>query len=184
MRNPVRGALLMAVLVALPVLGGAGVASATPVDLVCPGAATGFATPGVTLIPGPVQFTGTVRGGTALSPATPCSSALTGVPYTGFVGTVVGSGTLGCAAVGVGNLVGGATATVSMTWNNGDTSTMLATLTSALGPVPIVTASITAGALQGSTVTGLGVPTAFTGNCLLAPVTSLSATGVGVFLQL
>ncbi len=49
--------------------------------------------------------------------------------------------------------------------------------------VPTVTASITSGAMQGSTILVAPGPTGLTGNCL-TPVTSLSFAGFVVIVQL
>ena len=70
-----------------------------------------------------------------------------------------------------------------MTWDNGETSTVAWSLT-ALPPVPVFNATITSGALAGSTSLAAGVPTGFNGNCLLAPWTSLSGAGVIAFIGL
>jgi hypothetical protein len=50
--------------------------------------------------------------------------------------------------------------------------------------VPVITVTVTSGALQGSTVVVAALPTGFNGNCLLAPVTGLSFAGVVGFVQL
>lgn len=163
-------------------LGGAQAASAAPVDLVCPFAATATATPGVGLLPSAQTFGGAGAVGTL---GVPCSSVLSATPYTSGTATVTGSGILGCVNVGVGGLVGNATLVISITWNNGDMSTVTAHLTAAPGPVFVLTASVTSGALQGSTVTiSPPIPTGLTGNCLLSPVTSISALGLIAFTRL
>ncbi len=170
-------------LATFPIVGAGQVASAAPVDLICPSAATLNFSPGVGLLAQPVQITGTHALGTGLSPATPCSSVLTGVPYTGALGQFSGSGTFGCLAIGLTGLTGGASGTIAVTWNNGDTSTISWSLTVA-GAAPVVTASVTAGALQGSSVVVVPAPTGFTGNCVLTPVTSISFAAVTVFARL
>lgn len=184
MRKCVRRVLCVA-LAALPMLGAADVASAAPVDLTCPATATIHFSPGVGLIPTTVTVTGTVALGTSASPFIACSSPLTGTPYTGGTGTATGTGTIGCVTVGLGGLVGSITATVLVTWDNGDTSTMVATVAAAPGPLPILTGTVTGGAMQGAT--GVGAPllvTGFTGNCVLTPVTSFSLIGVAQFVKL
>ncbi len=174
---------LCAALVVLPVLGAAQSASAQAVDLMCPFAATFTASPGVSLAPGPQTFAGDLAVGTSVSPATPCSSILTGVPYTGGTVEVSGTGTLGCVNVGLGGLASASLAG-TVTWNNGDTSTVTAELTAAPGPVFLLTIKVPGGALQGSTVVGVPLPTGFTGNCLLTPATGISAVGVAAFLRI
>jgi hypothetical protein len=174
---------VLAMTLVASLLAGAQAASAAPVDLICPSAATLHFTPGVGLGSQPVQITGSETLGTALSPATPCSSVLTGVPYTGGTGQFSGSGTFGCLAIGLTGLTGGASGTVLVTWNNGDTSTISWSLTLA-GAAPIVSASVTAGALRGSSVVVVPLPTGFTGNCLLTPVVSISFAAVTAFAQL
>ncbi len=175
--------VLAMMLVASLVLGAPQSAVAAPVDLTCPSAATLQFTPGVGLGSQPVQISGSHALGTAVSPLTPCSSVLTGVPYTGGTGQFSGSGNFGCLAIGLTGLTGGASGTILVTWNNGDTSTISWSLTVA-GAAPIVSASVTEGALQGSSVVVVPVPTGFSGNCLLTPVTSISFAAVTVFVQL
>jgi hypothetical protein len=173
---------LAVTLIAYAVLG-VQTAFAAPVDLVCPSAATLNFTPGVTLGSQAVHITGTDALGTAASPLSPCSSALTGVPYTGGTGVFSGSGSFGCLSIGLTGLTGSASGTVQVTWDNGDTSTIGWSL-SVSGAVPLVNATVTSGALQGSTVIVIPVPTGLTGNCLLSPVTSISFAGPTVFTQL
>ena len=79
-------------------------------------------------------------------------------------------------------LAGNIQATVPITWNNGDVSVVSVDVT-AVGPIPVVTATISSGAMQGSTGTGVPALTALTGNCLLTPVTSLSLAGVAVAIR-
>lgn len=175
--------VLAATLVAFAAVGAGQTASAAPVDLICPSAATLYFTPGVTLGSQSVQITGTDALGTVASSLTPCSSVLTGVPYTGGTGVFSGSGSFGCLSIGLSGLTGSASGTVHMTWNDGDTSTIGWNL-SISGAVPLVDATVTSGALQGSTVTVLPVPTGLAGNCALAPITSISFAGPTIFAQL
>jgi hypothetical protein len=156
-------------------------AAAAPVDLTCPFATTIGFTPGVSLIPKPIGMSGPIAVGTSAIPLIPCSS-LTGAPYTSAVGSITGSGTVACVTLGNG-LVGTVSGTMNLTWNNGETSTISFTLTS-VGPVPVVTGTVTGGALQGFSMAVVAGPTGFTGNCVLTPVTSLSFAGALVFLDL
>jgi hypothetical protein len=182
MKAKVLRALVVA-LVASSVVGVAHPASATPVDLACVFSATVTFSPGVALLPQNVHFTGTAEVGRSVSSLTPCSSVLTGVPYTGADGPVSGSGQLGCQPLGFnGSLVGSVSGTFSATWNNGDTSTIFFSAT-LVGVVPVVTASVIAGALQGSSIPAVGIPTGITGNCL-TPITGISLAGIVVFSQL
>lgn len=177
------GRVLSAITVmAVAMLGGAQSASANPVDLVCPVSLTATSTPGVGLLPSAQTAGGSVSFGTL---GVPCSSVLTGTPYTSGTATITGGGVLGCVNVGLGGLIGNTHLVVPITWNNGDTSTLTADLTAAPGPVFVFTASVTSGALQGSTVTiSPPIPTGLTGNCLLSPVTSFSALGIVAFTRL
>ncbi len=92
------------------------------------------------------------------------------------------TGTFGCVALGNG-VSGTMTGSGNLTWNNGDTSTISFSVTFAT-VVPVATASVTSGALQGSQIIVAPVPTGFAGNCLLAPVTTLTVGGAAVFLRL
>ena len=92
--------VLIATLMALPLIGAGEPASAALVDLVCPFTANVNFSPGLGLSPQPQQMSGFAAAGTAVSSLTPCSSVLTGVPYTGLSGPFSGTGTLGCVAVG------------------------------------------------------------------------------------
>ena len=176
-----RGVLVATVIAWL--LGGAGnVAVAAPVDLVCPFAATIHFSPGLGLAAAPQQITGTTAYGTSASPMTPCSSVLTGVPYTGATGLVSGTGTLGCVAVGLGGVLASASGTVQVTWNNGDASTITFSVTVG-GLVTSIDASVTSGALKGSRVALAGVPTGLTGNCI-TPLTGLGVSGLLPFIGL
>ncbi len=116
--------LLVAMFAVLPFGALAQPAAASPVDLVCPFAMRVDLNPGLGLFPQTVQIGGQAYAGTALSPLTPCSSVLTGVPYTGASGPVIGSGTLACVTVGAAGLTGSASGTVPLTFNNGDTGTI------------------------------------------------------------
>lgn len=181
MRARTRRAVL-AILIALPLAAMADPASAAPVDLTCAFGSSFTAAPGVGLAPSTQAISGTLSMGTALSPALPCSSPLTGTPYTAATAVVTGTGTLGCVVVGNG-VSGTLTATATLHWDNGDTSTV--SIAAALVPVvPVITVTVTGGALQGSTVVVAAVPSGFSGNCLLAPVTGLSFAGVAGFLHL
>ncbi len=107
---------------------------------------------------------------------------LTGVPYTGGTANVVGSGLLGCALIGPSGLAGNLSGTLPIMWNNGDTSTIMWSATFA-AVVPVASATVTSGALQGATMLVTPLPTALTGNCL-TPVTSISFSGVAAFVGL
>lgn len=167
--------LVCAAMLALPTLGTAAPASALMADLTCPVTVTVAINPGLSLLPQPQTATAVFRLGTQVSSATPCTS-LTGVPYHGAIGSATGSGSMGCVG-------GTASGTATATWDNGDTSTGTWSIT-AVPPVPAANATLTAGGLTGSTVLALGVPTGFTGNCLLAPLTSLSGVGIMEFFNL
>lgn len=173
MRNLARCLLSVAIL-ALPTLGAANPASAQTLDLICPGATTLNFNPGLTLIPQTQTITGEVHVGTSLTPATPCSS-LTGAPYRGGIGTVSGTGTLGCVG-------GTASGTATISWNNGDSSTIAWRFTT-IPPVPVLSATAVDGLLQGAFVLITGIPTALTGMCLV-PVTSVTGAGIGAFIRL
>ena len=175
--------VVVATVMALPLVGAANAAAAGTVDLICPFAATIQFSPGLGLSQEAQQITGTTAYGTRASLLTPCSSVLTGVPYIGATGPVAGSGTIACVAVNATGLVGGATGTVQVTWNNGDTSTISWSATLG-GPVPTIDGAITSGAMQGATVALVAIPTGLTGNCVFAPFTSLSFTGILAFLRL
>ncbi len=151
-------------------------ASADPVDLTCPFSATIHFSPGLTLISRPVEISGSASAGTSVTSIAPCSS-LTGVPYTGASGPVSGSGSLACVTA---DLSGGASGTLPITWDNGDTSTITWSATVS-GAVPTVSAQVTSGSLTGSSIVVAPVPTGFNGNCLV-PLTSVSFTGVLTFL--
>ena len=179
MRSRVVSLLGLGLIVVATAGAAAGSASAAPVDLVCP-------------------FAGTITAGTQRSSATTGSAdwrhcgagyvcvaahsvlvVLTGVPYTGGVATVSGAGNFGCLPLGIASVA----ATLQLTWNNGDTSQISASVT-VVGPVPVVMANVTGGALQGSTLAFAPVPTGLTGNCVLAPGTALSFAGLTTFLAL
>lgn len=175
MRGSAARCLVAAAVFALPVLGDTGPAIAQAIDLTCPGAANVLFSPGLTPIPQLQTVSGEVRGGSALSAATPCLS-MGGTPYSGAIGQLSGSGVVGC----IGGAAGG---TIDITWNNGDTSIITWRL-AAIPPVPILDARVTSGALAGATVLLAGIPTAFTGLCGLNPVTSVSGVGVAEFIRL
>jgi hypothetical protein len=175
--------VLVATSTAFLVLGVGGQALAAPVDLTCPFAATITFTPGLGLVSQSQHITGMAEAGTSVSSLTPCSSVVTGVQYAGGSGPVSGTGTLACATVGLSGLTGSANGTVAVTWNNGDTSTITWSVTLG-GAFPVVSASVISGALRGSTVSVAPTPTGLTGNCLLAPVTSVSFAGAVVFSRL
>lgn len=172
--KPLVRSLLCPALFALPVLGTVQPAVAQVSDLTCPVTVTLGLNPGLALIPQTQTVTGVLKLGTEVSSATPCTS-VTGAPYHGASGSVTGTGTMGCVG---GNLSG----TADVTWNNGDTSTATWSLT-ALPPVPVFNAMVTGGGLAGSTVLAAGIPTGFSGNCLLAPWTSISGAGVLAFIR-
>ena len=146
----------------------------------CPFTANVHFSPGLSLNAEPQQMSGFAAAGTAVSSLTPCSSALTGLPYTGLSGPFYGTGTLGCVSVGASGLVGSANGTIPITWNNGDTSTI--TWSASLGGiVPTIVARVTEGALLGSNVALVPAPTGLAGNCLLAPLTNFNITGLATF---
>lgn len=141
-------------------------------DLTCPDAANLHFEPGLSPQTQPQKITGTLRIGTESSPATPCSS-LSGVPYKGAVGVIEGTGDLGCTAT---SLTGGAQGTVDITWDNGDTSVVEWEATT-YGAAPVLTATFTEGALEGSTIVQEGLPTGISGTCVLNPITSGGFSG-------
>jgi len=175
--------VLAAAFVLVPLVG-VSAASATPVDLTCQFTATFTATPGVSLVQQAQTIGGTVKAGTAVSPLTPCVSLLTGIPYKGGTATVTGTGFLGCL-VGPAGLIGNASVTLTATWDTGAVSTIAGNI--ALGPIPSLSGSVTAGAMEGSSVLPVPAPTGFQGLCgippFFPPVTQLSGAGVVVFLQ-
>lgn len=172
--------VLVATVMALPLVGAGNAASAAPLDLVCPFTANVNFSPGLGLSAEPQQMSGFAAAGTAVSSLTPCSSVLTGLPYTGLSGPFYGTGTLGCVSVGASGLVGSASGTIPITWNNGDTSTI--TWSASLGGiVPTIVARVTEGALLGSNVALVPAPTGLSGNCLLAPLRNFNITGLATF---
>jgi hypothetical protein len=146
------------------------------VDLTCPFAVSVSISPGLGLTSQSQSVTGSLKGGTDLLGATPCSS-ITGTPYHGATGIIKGSGSQDCL------LQGSLSGTIDVTWDNGDTSTITWSDVIVLF-VPVVRASITSGALKGDTIVVAGLPTGFAGTCVLAPVDSLSLIGVAAFLPL
>lgn len=181
-RRLLRARNLLSLLLLLPV---AGFLAASPaaaqelpdtsaIDLTCTMAGNAEMSPGVSLLePKEQQVTGVVRGGTAVSPLTPCTS-LTGTPYTGFVMRGGGSGTTACATAALGSNLEG---TGTVTWNNGDKSIVDWELT-LVGPAPLVNATIRSGALEGHRLVVAAAPTGLAGNCILSPLTNLSFGGV------
>lgn len=160
-------------------------AAAAPVDLVCPATVTLGLTPGAVLLPRTMTLTNsTFALGSSISSLTPCSSALSGTPYTGGSGPITGVANLGCVSVGFLSLVGAASGTVPITWNNGDTSVIA--WTTVLGSAAsVITGTVVSGALEGSTLAVLPLAlTGLTGNCVLTPVTGLTAAGVTGIVQL
>ena len=145
------------------------------VDLTCIGAGSGSAVPGVTLTPAPQHITAVLKVGSALSPATPCTS-LTGIPYAGVTFEMEGSGVLGCLS---GSLAG----TAKLTWDNGDTANAGWSLNLPLFVLPIYEFHITDGPLAGTRVTGIGVPTGFAGNCVTHPLVRLGGAGIGLMFR-
>jgi hypothetical protein len=132
------------------------------------------------LSPQTEQIGGQASAGSALSPVTPCSSLLSGVPYTGAAGPVTGSGTLSCLTVGAAGLTGGASGTVALTFNNGDTSIIAWSVTVG-GLLPVVTATFVGGPLDGAALVLVPAAlTGLTGNCVLAPIKSLTIVGLAV----
>jgi hypothetical protein len=105
--------LLVATLIALPVsLGVAATASAATAHLTCAYEGTATFTPGVTPTPRDIALGGTLKAGSQLSAATPCTSQ-TGVPYTGATVTISGEATdLACTTTG---LSGSASGTMAIT---------------------------------------------------------------------
>ncbi len=152
------------------------VSAAQGVDLTCPFAVSVSISPGLGLTSQSQSVTGSLKGGTDLLGATPCSS-ITGTPYHGATGIIKGSGSQNCL------LQGSLSGTIDVTWDNGDTSTITWSDVIVLF-VPVVRASITSGALKGDTIVVAGLPTGFAGNCILAPVNGLTLIGVAEFLPL
>ncbi len=151
------------------------------VDLNCFGSAILNFDPGLSVGAEPQQITGSMRGGTALSSTTPCSSA-TGVPYKGGVAEIRGTGELGCAAVGSTGLVGEASGTAHIVWDNGDTSVAEWSAAS-YGALPVVDISITDGALKGAQVFQQGTVTGLTGNCATEPLTRGGFSGAATLIR-
>ena len=79
--------------------------------------------------------------------------------------------------------MGSASGTIPITWNNGDTSTITWSV-SLGGIVPTIVARVTSGVLLGSNVALVPAPTGLSGNCVFAPVTSISFIGVAIFARL
>lgn len=155
-------------------------APAVPVvDLTCVISGTAQITPGIELLSQPQKLTGQVQGGTAASPATPCTS-LTGVPYQGFTMEFTGVGHMACLTAA---LEGGISGTGEVTWDNGDTSSVDWSVTT-VAMVPVVNVTLTDGALAGSSVVVAGLPTGLTGNCALNPITSVGFGGTAEILGL
>lgn len=181
---------LLSSLLSLPMLAALAAPTASPAaaqeapdasvaDLACPISATAQFTPGISLLSQPQELTGEVQGGTAVSPATPCTS-LTGIPYQGFTMELTGTGHMAC---GTAALDGGASGTAQVTWDNGDTSTLEWSITT-VAMVPVVNVTLTDGALSGANVVVAGVPTSLTGNCVLNPITGAGFVGTAEFLKL
>lgn len=148
-------------------------------DLVCVMSGSASVSPGVSLLPETQEVSINLQGGTAVTPATPCTSA-TGVPYQGFTAEATGSGEFACSLSGLGEGVSG---TGVVTWDNGDTSTVEWSLTTAVF-VPVVDIQITDGPLSGSTFALGGiVPTGITGNCVLNPITGFGFAGASVAIS-
>ena len=143
------------------------------VDLTCPMAGNAAITPGISLLSKQdQQVEGVVKGGSAVSPLTPCTS-LTGIPYTGFTMVGGGSGSTTCSTALIGGKLHG---TGRVTWNNGDASVVDWTLTLA-GPAPVVDATIRSGALAGATLLVAAAPSSLSGNCVVNPLTGLGFDG-------
>lgn len=149
------------------------------VDLTCVISGTAQISPGIGLLSQPQELTGKVQGGTAVSPATPCTS-LTGVSYQGFTMELTGTGHMGCLTAA---LEGGMSGTGEVTWDNGDTSAVDWSFTT-VAMVPVVNVTLTDGALAGSSVVVAGLPTSLTGNCTLNPITDLGFGGAAEILRL
>jgi hypothetical protein len=178
--------VMVGALMLIPALGAGSTASAAPADLDCLVTATLHFSPGVNLTSRSIQITGSSVAGNEVSTLTPCSSPLSGVPYLGNHGLVTGSGTIACLPVGLGGfggLAGTINATLPVTWDNGDVSVITLNVV-VVGPVPVITASVTGGRVQGATVAAVPVLTGLTGNCVLTPVTSLSLAMVVTFVGL
>lgn len=148
-------------------------------DLTCVISGTAQISPGIGLLSQPQELTGQVQGGTAVSPATPCTS-LTGVPYQGFTMVLSGGGHMACLTAA---LEGGMSGTGEVTWDNGDTSAVDWSITT-VAMVPVVNVTLTDGALAGSSVVVAGLPSSLTGNCALNPVTSIGFGGAAEILGL
>ncbi len=147
-------------------------ASAAPQgDLLCAGSLSASFSPGVTLASANQTVTAVLKGGTDFQPGVGCTS-VNGIAYQGVSATVNLTGMVSCF---VGNLTGSG----SLTWDNGDVSAVNARVTT-IGPIPLVDARITSGALTGARVVLVGIPTGITGSCG-KPVTRLSFIGAARF---
>ncbi len=145
-----------------------------PVDLTCVGNLAATFSPGVTLASVDQTVTVVLKGGSDFQSGLACTSA-NAIAYQGVTAIVNLTGKVSCI---VGNLVGNGT----LAWENGDVSTVSVRATT-IGAVPLIDARITSGALIGSRVVVVGVPTAFSGLCI-TPVTRISYVGAGAFLKL
>ncbi len=145
-----------------------------PVDLTCTGTLRASFSPGVTLASVNQTVGVELKGGTDFQAGLPCTS-VNGIAYQGVTATVTVTGKVSCI---VGSLAGNGT----LKWDNGDVSEVSAKVTT-IGPLPLIEARITSGALIGSRVVLVGTPTAISGFCV-APVTRLSFVGVASFLKL
>ena len=171
-----RIALVMvgALAAALPIVIVPSASAAQQGDLTCVGSLSASFSPGVTLASANQTVTAVLKGGTDFQSGIACTSG-SGVTYQGVTSTVNLTGNVSCI---VGNLVGSG----PLTWDNGDVSTVSARVTT-IGPLPLVDARITSGALNGSRVVLVGVPTAISGFCV-TPVKRLSFVGVASFQAL
>src|SRR5713101_4888741 len=133
--------VLIAVGLGLPALAVSRPVSAAGIDLTCPFSVSVSASPGLGLTMQSQSVTGSLKGGSSLSEATPCSS-ITGIPNRGATGVIRGSGTQNCL------LQGSLSGTIDVTWDNGDRSSVTWSEVLVLF-APVVRASITSGALQG-----------------------------------
>lgn len=171
-----RIALVMVVTLAaaLPIIIVPSASAAQQGDLTCAGSMSASFSPGITFASANQTATVVLKGGTDFQPGVACTS-VSGVTYQGGTATVNLTGTVSCI---VGNLVGSG----AVTWDNGDASVVSARVTT-IGGIPLIDARITSGALSGSRVILVGVPTAISGFCV-TPVTRISYLGVATFQNL
>lgn len=182
MRRPktvaLRSLLLLPFVALLTLVPATKASAANLVDLTCAISGTADISPGVTLLGQDQDVSLDVQGGTAVSPATPCTS-VTGVKYQGFTVDMSGTGAMSCSVTAFRGSLSG---TGRVTWDNGDTSTAVFKITT-VAMVPVVDVRLSKGALAGSRVLIVGIATSLTGNCVLNPITGLGYTGTMEILR-